>query len=58
MTLEAWVFPTASTGWRTALLKETTGGLVYGLYANDETQRPASYIRIGADRERQCLRRR
>ena len=32
MTLEAWVFPTASTDWRTALLKETTGGLVYGLY--------------------------
>jgi hypothetical protein len=47
MTLEAWVFPTSPSGWRTALLKETTGGLVYSLYANDETQRAGSYIRTG-----------
>ena len=36
-TLEAWVFPTALGGmWRTALLKEQPGQLVYALYANNE----------------------
>src|SRR5262245_34942022 len=32
VTLEAWVYPTASTGYRTVLLKETPGGLSYALY--------------------------
>ena len=49
MTLEAWVFPTASTGWRTALLKETTAGLVYGLYALEGTQHPAGWVRVGGN---------
>jgi hypothetical protein len=34
MTLEAWIYPTAVSGWTTALLKEQTGGLAYALYAN------------------------
>jgi hypothetical protein len=34
MTLEAWVKPTASANWRTILLKEQPGDLVYGLYAS------------------------
>ena len=46
MTLEAWVYPTALTGWRTAILKETTGDLAYGLYVVG-APRPSAWI--GAD---------
>lgn len=35
MTLEAWVYPTVSGGWRTIIMKETDGDLVYALYQND-----------------------
>jgi hypothetical protein len=34
MTLEAWVYPTANTSWRTAILKETTGDLAWALYSS------------------------
>ncbi len=35
MTLEAWVHPTAlGNNWSTAILKEATGSMSYGLYAN------------------------
>ena len=34
MTLEAWVRPTAQSDYRTTLLKETSGNLVYGLYSS------------------------
>ena len=40
-TLEAWVFPTAlGNAWRTAVLKEQPGQLVYGLYANNDLSAP------------------
>jgi hypothetical protein len=45
-TLEAWVNPTVLTGWRTVLMKETTGGLAYAVYANDNVPKPAVYARI------------
>lgn len=35
MTLEAWVFPTASADGRSIIFKEQAGGLVYSLYSND-----------------------
>ncbi|HEX6667758.1 MAG TPA: LamG-like jellyroll fold domain-containing protein [Solirubrobacterales bacterium] len=35
MTLEAWVKPTTNTGYRTALMKERGGDLVYSLYASN-----------------------
>jgi len=35
MTLEAWVKPTAVSGWRTALMKERGANLVYALYASN-----------------------
>ena len=35
MTLEAWVKPTSTTGYRTAILKERGNDLAYGLYASD-----------------------
>jgi hypothetical protein len=47
MTLEAWVYPTTLSGWRTVILKETTSDLVYALYAHDNAQRPSAYIRVG-----------
>jgi hypothetical protein len=48
VTLEAWVKPTALSGWRTVVLKELTGtGLCYALYAHDNEPHPAGYIRTG-----------
>jgi hypothetical protein len=50
VTLEAWVKPTALSGWRTVVLKELTGaGLCYALYAHDNEPHPAGYIRTGSD---------
>ena len=50
MTLEAWVNPAGLSGWRTAIMKESTG-LSYALYANDNSPNPAVTVRIGtADR--------
>jgi hypothetical protein len=59
MTLEAWVYPTAltggtSSGWRTVLLKEQTGDLTYGIYANNGTvNRPDGYIFVTAENNTQ-----
>jgi glucose/arabinose dehydrogenase/PKD repeat protein len=46
MTLEAWVYPTASGSgsWRNVLIKERTGGEAYNLYANTDTNVPAVYV--------------
>lgn len=44
MTLEAWVRPTASSGWRTILLKETPTSLAYSLYSASSTNRPSAWI--------------
>ena len=49
MTLEAWVRPSASGSWRSTLLKETSSGLAYGLYASDASSRPSGLIHTGAD---------
>jgi glucose/arabinose dehydrogenase/PKD repeat protein len=53
MTFEAWLRPTALNGgvggWRTALFKETGGGMAYGLYANDDGSRPAVHVNIGGE---------
>ena len=44
-TLEAWVNPTAlGSAWRTALLKEQPGQLVYALYANNDVSRPSGHL--------------
>jgi hypothetical protein len=44
MTLEAWVFPTTSTGWRSVMIKERPGGLVYALYGNTNANRPSGHL--------------
>ena len=47
MTVEARVNPSALSGWRTVIMKETTAGLVYTLYANDNAPNPAVTINTG-----------
>jgi hypothetical protein len=49
MTMEAWVQPTTLSGWRTILMKEQSAGLVYGLYANSDTNRPSAHVYISAE---------
>jgi PKD repeat protein len=34
MTIEAWVYPIALSGWRSVIMKESTNDEVYSLYAN------------------------
>ena len=41
MTLSAWVYPSsAASSWRTVMLKENTGDLVYALYGSSDTSFP------------------
>ncbi|HWO59865.1 MAG TPA: LamG domain-containing protein, partial [Umezawaea sp.] len=48
MTLEAWVNPSAlGTSWRTVLMKETSGDMVYDLYGNRNTTVPTTEVRVG-----------
>ena len=46
MTLEAWVMPAAQSGLRPVLAKEQTGGMVYSLYGNGDTNAPSAAIYI------------
>lgn len=48
MTLEAWVKPTTSNDWRTAILKERPGGLAYALYSSTDNNRPSTEISRGS----------
>jgi hypothetical protein len=47
MTLEAWVYPTALSNWRTVIMKERPSELSYSLYAHDGAPRPAAWITAG-----------
>ncbi len=49
ITMEAYVRPSAISSWRTVLMKEQPGGLVYGLYANSNTNRPSAHINAGTE---------
>jgi hypothetical protein len=44
LTLQAWVRPTASSAWRTILLKETPNDLAYALYSASGVNRPSAWI--------------
>ena len=55
MTLEAWIFPTASGGYRAVIMKQDTGtspriDLVYSLYASSPSTNPGSYVFSGSNR--------
>ncbi|NOR80437.1 MAG: hypothetical protein GQ529_06330, partial [Methyloprofundus sp.] len=47
MTLDAWVYPTVLSDWRTVIMKEIPNGLAYTLYAHDKAPRTAGYINVG-----------
>ena len=49
MTIEAWVFPTATRPWQTVALKESAGGLAYSLYAQEQAARPLAQVHTVAD---------
>jgi Concanavalin A-like lectin/glucanases superfamily len=47
MTVEAWVRPLTTSGWRTAVLKERPGDTVYALYSsNNDNGRPSGRLRV------------
>src|SRR6185436_9418089 len=46
MTIEAWIKPTALSGWRSVVMKEIAGDLIYVLYAYDNVPQPAVYLNI------------
>jgi fibronectin type 3 domain-containing protein len=51
MTIEGWVRPSVTGGWRTAFVKEQPGNLVYGVYANNGSNHPAAEVYVnGATR--------
>jgi hypothetical protein len=52
MTVEGWVKPATSGGglFRTLLVKEQSGNLVYGLYANSDSNRPQAQVTVGSPR--------
>lgn len=45
LTLEAWVRPTSSSGWRTVMMKENGSELAYAMYSRENTNRPSGWIR-------------
>jgi hypothetical protein len=51
MTIEAWIRPTALSGWRTVVMKERPSGLSYALYASDGSSRPNVYTYTTAERQ-------
>lgn len=46
LTIEAWIYPTASSGWRTAVMKQAPSGLAYALYSHNGSNRPAAFMRL------------
>jgi concanavalin A-like lectin/glucanase superfamily protein len=47
MTLEAWVRPLTTSGWRTVVLKERPGDTAYALYSsNNDNGRPSGRVRV------------
>ncbi len=40
VTLEAWINPTTLSSWRTVIMKEQPGDLLYAMYANSASDRP------------------
>jgi hypothetical protein len=49
ITIEAWVRPTALTGWRSVVMKESAAGLAYSLYSGNDAMRAAGYVNVNED---------
>jgi hypothetical protein len=51
MTLEAWVLPSTTTGWRTMMVKEKPDtGLAYGMFSSSDLGRPSGNVFTTAER--------
>jgi len=50
MTMEAWVRPASTAGWRTVAMKEATGGIVYALYASQSSGVPVGQVSLNGER--------
>ena len=49
MTIEAWVNPATTGGWRNVLIKEQTGAMVYALYSNTDTNQPSGHVTLASE---------
>ena len=49
-TIEAWVSPSASGGWRTVVMKDSTAGHTYVLYSDTGASGPSGHAQTTADR--------
>ena len=49
-TLEAWVSPSASGLWRTALMKDSATGHTYVVYSNSDAAGPSTHAQTSSDR--------
>jgi uncharacterized protein (TIGR03437 family) len=49
MTFEAWIRPSSLSSYRTVVMKEQPGGLVYALFANTDSNRPSANIYVGQE---------
>ena len=51
MTVEAWVRPSVTGGWRTGVVKEQPGNLAWGIYTSNAAGRPSAEVFVaGATR--------
>jgi len=51
MTLAAWVYPTTNTGWRTIVIKEQSGQLIYALYSSTDSKKPSGHVFVNGKDE-------
>ena len=49
MTIEAWVNPTNGAGWRNVMIKEQTGGMIYAIYSNTDTNQPSGHVFLASE---------
>ena len=49
-TLEAWVNPSAAGGWRTVVMKQSSGGHTYVLYSDTGSSGPSGHVQTSSDR--------
>jgi len=49
MTLEAWVYPQSTSGWKTVIMKETSGDSVYFLESSNSARLPNSAFSNGSE---------
>ena len=49
-TVEAWVNPSAAGGWRTVVMKQSSGGHTYVLYSDTGSSGPSAHVQTSSDR--------